>query len=75
MSKAKNGFDYFTDLEEALRTVSAVSKLLLRMGQDNEADAIMYHFLGSQLRENHERAHDAFTGLHELTRSMRADAP
>jgi hypothetical protein len=48
MSEAKNAFDHSTEMEEALRTVSAISKLLLRMGEDNEQDSIMFHFLGSR---------------------------
>jgi hypothetical protein len=34
----------------------------------------MFHFLGSQLRENHERAYGTFGGLHDLVHSSRQRA-
>jgi hypothetical protein len=74
MSKAKDAGDLFTDLEETLRTVDAVAKVLLRIGTHREEEAITFHFLGSQLRENRELAHHAFSGLHDLVHSNRQAA-
>jgi hypothetical protein len=58
-----------TDLEEALRDMDGVGKILRLMGEPSHRvsiEPILFHYLASRLSEHHQRTYAAFDALHSL---------